>query len=153
MALKDGYGIVPTKGRDVARALIKIADELGIDQHEITSSIAGYTVPVAILDAYTGPVETNKVSDIPVLAPIVIDTTIEGEEGVFVEAKPAHEPTDPGVFNQGTGLEDTAKATTAEEPAKNASTEDWEAWAATNHGYDVTEGLTRGDIIAKFSSK
>lgn len=153
MALNEGDGIVPGHGRDIARALLLIAEELGLDPHVIVRTTEGYVAPSEVLDKYNGPVTTDRIEDIPVSGPISVDTTIEGEEGIIQEAKPAHEPTDPGIFNRGTGIEDTVRGDKADEPAKNASTEDWESWAETTHGYDKAEGLSRSDIIARFSSK
>lgn len=151
MALNEDEAIVPDTSRNAARALLKIAEELELDPGVIVYTIKGFVVPTEVADRYEGPLTTNRIEDIPVSAPVTVDTTIEGEEGIIKESTEAHEPTDPGIFNR-EPFTSTAGETTAEAPAKNGKTEDWVAWAEL-HGYDKSEDLTRDELIAKYGDK
>lgn len=52
MNLPEGYGFVAGRSHERARALLDAADEAGVPQYQVRTTVDGYYAPEAVLDAY-----------------------------------------------------------------------------------------------------
>lgn len=128
------------RSKENARRLLALADELGIDQTLIRTTVGGYLIPDEIEDALVAEAveravvaESQIVADLKTAIEIVDATVAEVNKEEVVEALIA--ATEP-----------------VERPAGNASREAWATYAAsTGVGFD--EDATRNQIIALVDEK
>lgn len=59
MAIQEGYGVVPGRGREVAVRLLAIAEELGLPADVVLVRMGGYEVPTEVLDKYDAELSTK----------------------------------------------------------------------------------------------
>lgn len=124
------------EGRGRANAVLALAATklAGHDEAVVRTVNNGYEVPEDAQEFYDRLVAGEELE-----AP-------EGEEG---SEKENDEPSDTGDAEEEESTDITVELV---DPAKNASKAVWEAFAHEHHGYDVSEGLTRDQIIERYGS-
>lgn len=182
MNIPAGFGFIAGRGQERARQVLAATEQAGFDQETVLTRGEGFLAPVdavkIVADADDAAAreaakteeteETEEVSEVVSDDPNGTPVTLEGEgvEGdgqpagdetaATEEEKPAEEQASadekPPVPDGETDEQKAAREAADAKPAGNASTEAWSDWAAKYKGYDVSEQLSRSEIIERFGA-
>lgn len=143
-----GFGFVAGRGQERARQVLEATEEAGFDPNTVLTRRGGYLAPQEVVDSIADADEAT------------VQTLNEAEATTEAAATEQSENTEESngseeKTEEPASSEDQAEAAPAdveEQPAGNASTEEWAAWAVKNKGYDEAEGLKRSELIERFGA-
>lgn len=154
--IREGYALAPHgRGQEQAKAALAAVEAAGLAANTVKTHPQGYLIPVEAVDFYEG-------GDIEVRAEAVPEGTEITEENAAVATTPdGTEVTgelSAASEQHGDDGDDSIPGTRTDaqvaddEPSKAASTEVWAQWAAKNKGYDVSEDLSRAQLIERYAA-
>lgn len=155
----EGTAYIDGRGIERARELLKIAEDLGLGADAIRTTSFGYTVPVAVAQAYGAVDEDHSVTSHEDDAassqldgtPVTNETGDDATAGEVPSSTPADGEQTEG---ESAGADATEGEKQPEPPRAGAgsSTQAWSDWAAATHNYNPEEGLTRDKLITRYGA-
>ena len=156
--IPEGFALVPSRGRDTAIALLKAADDAGVDQTTVRTVFEGFLVPEAVIDHYTGDEledgEVQRHGDEPEVGPT-------GDEKFDADAEAAGitdgQGDAPSPGTEARAVQEAGQQEAAPEPvkapAKSASKGAWVDFAVSQGAErEEAESATQADLIERYGS-
>jgi hypothetical protein len=142
---EEGYSFVEGRSRAKSIELLRIADELGFEPSEVRARAlpAGYTVPNEVAQKFESGAQGADLEEQNA------EEVAAGSPTTPPETADAGTPASLALENA--AIED-ASPDAHDEPKENASTQVWADWAQKTKGYDPAEGLSRKELIERYSS-